>query len=222
MLEQIIMRKYMVLVFIITVFFYIESAFCLNDKTDPYPNITIPVYSGAYKVHLFKNRGKKVKTVNYYVRSNYPSYQLLEFYNNKLKKVGFKIKEEERPKWESFVDGTINGNPEVRQLIAIWENRENRIEALLALRFKQTDKGWDDTLNVKFQLQPLFDMTKLKDFIKELKSTGDEAYNNFMNLLDKYRGEDGEVDIDKAISENKSNTNLLKYKKILEDMRMGP
>jgi hypothetical protein len=215
------MRKFMVLVFIIAVFFYIESAFCLNDKTDPYPNISIPVYSGAYEVHLFKDREKKVKSIDYYVRSNYPSHQLLEFYKNKLKKFGLKIKKEEPPKWECFVDAAIKGSPKVRQLVAIWVNRKNRIEAILALRFKQTDKGWDNILNVKFQLQPLFDMTKLKDFIKELKSTGDKAYNDFMNLLDKYRGEDGEVDIDKAISQNKGNKNLLKYKKILEDMRAG-
>jgi hypothetical protein len=36
-----------------------------------------------------------------------------------------------------------------------------------------------------------------------------------MELLDKYRGEDGEIDIDRAITENQKNRYLLKFKEII-------
>jgi hypothetical protein len=36
-----------------------------------------------------------------------------------------------------------------------------------------------------------------------------------MELLDKYRGEDGEIDIDRAIAENQKNRYLLKFKEII-------
>ncbi|MFC1812366.1 hypothetical protein ACFL03_06705 [Thermodesulfobacteriota bacterium] len=213
-------RKYIVILFCIIGF--LACAISNSESnTDPYPNIIIPILKSGYDVKEFIDKSKSIKSVNYFVESEYPATEVLKFYDEQLKKTGWVRSSRNGfggKKWECFFDGTIKGDPQVRQLLALWVNKSLKIEAFLALRYLKLEKDWGNELHVQCQVQPLIDKSKLENFLKQLKKT--KQYSNFMTLLDSYRISNGEVNIDKAISEHPENTYLKEYKKIVEEVSL--
>jgi hypothetical protein len=209
------MFKHFLIITIILIFLPCGIGCCSSLEVDPYPDIEIPVFAGARNLKIFRNKEKAINSVDYYISIDYPANQVLEFYTAKLERAGFKRKANARAGWECFVDGTINEGVKIRQMIVIWNNDNRQIEAFLALIYQQTDNEWKGILNVRFQFQPLSKSAAYDSLIKELQAAGNETYNIFMELLDRYRGEDGEIDIDKAIAENPKNRFLLKVKEII-------
>jgi hypothetical protein len=187
-----------------------------NSEVDPYPNIEIPMLQGSYKVKMFVNQPKGTKSLNYFIKTAYPANEVLQFYELKLKEAGFlpSLAKQKR-QWESFIDDTNKGNT-VRQLLASWINPNLKAEAFLALRYTEVGKKWTNELHIICQIQPIFDRKRLENFITRLRDT--KQYEKFMKLLDSYRMPDGEVNIDRAITENPQNYDLREYKKIVDGM----
>jgi len=186
-------------------------------EPDPFPAIKIPVVPGARQIAKIHGSPKGAKSINYYIQVEYPANSVFNFYNSKFKKLGWKASSDNKQsKWECFIDGTLKGNPKVRQLLAQWTNSEFRAEAILALRYMKIGKKWGNKLHVLCQIQPLIDKITIEQFIRKLKASGE--YVKFMELIDLYRKSDGSVDIERAISENPNNKNLKEYKRIIAEM----
>lgn len=130
-------------------------------------NFKIPVYIGAQKIKHYSRANGSLMGVSYNVKLPYDTKLVLDFYDEKMKEIGFKPFVEEYYKyadrsWQNFTDGTIKGDPEVAQLLASWVDEKNTQRANLALRYfwyidqNQRTKflGPNDDLNVDFQIMP--------------------------------------------------------------------
>lgn len=187
------------------------------SEEDPYPSIEIPVLPDSYHITRIFDHPPKTKSLNYFLRTQYPADEVLEFYDSKFKEIGYVASSNKfKRQWEFFIDGTIEEEPRVRQLLALWINPALKVEAFLALRYVKDVKSWGNELHVLCQIQPLIDTTRLEEFLRQLHESNKQA--QFMKLIDSYRMSDGEVDIDKAVSENPDNDCLNKYKKIIDEM----
>jgi len=117
--------------------------------------------------------------------------------------------------WDCFTDDTVEGNPQVRQLLALWINPKLRTEAFLALRYVKIGDKWGDELFVVCQIQPEIDTTRLEKFFRKLEEL--KQYQEFMRLINSYRMPNGEVDIEKAVRENPNNELLKEYQKVIRE-----
>lgn len=194
----------------------LSSMSIANSRVDPYPNIEIPILPGSYEIRKIVDQPQGTKSLNYLVHTAYPANEVLKFYESRLKKAGFVPSlARQKQQWESFIDDTRGGN-KVRQLLASWVNPHLKAEAFLALRYTEIGNTWTDELHIICQIQPIFDRKRLDNFVRRLRDTN--QYEKFMKLLDSYRMPDGEVNIDRAITENPQNYDLREYKKIVDGM----
>jgi len=110
-------------------------------------NFEIPLYENAKNVDFFANNGGLVKGVSYNVSIYYPAQELISFYQNKMKALGFThFKEEnsnpEGHKWGFYNDGTIKDSPDVAHLNISWVDERKR--AILILKYfwyEKSDSG---------------------------------------------------------------------------------
>ncbi len=207
---------------IICIFFGFAINILLTGKVisndEPFPSFNLPVMDGNYNYTKASDKSRSLKSISYLLRTGYPANQVLEFYESKLTKLGYisSIKKYKR-KWECFIDGTIDGGPKVRQLLALWVNPKLNVEAFLALRYIKVEKKWTDELHVSFQIQPSIQTKALEIFFSKLAESNKTA--EFMRLIGSYRKSNGEVDIEKAINENPNDELLKEYERIIEDMK---
>jgi hypothetical protein len=200
---------------IATIFFFKAVS---HSQVDLHPNIEIPVMKNGYKVKRFLDYPKGTKSLNYYVKADYPADKVLRFYELKFKEMGWIVSiQKAKRQWECFVDDTIKGEPQVRQFVALWINPELKKEAFLVLKYVKVGDKWNNELHVICQIQPLIDRTRLESFMKQLDESG--HLRKFMELINSYRMANGEVDIEKAIKENPDNDYLKEYKKIVSEMK---
>ncbi len=206
---------------IVTSLYLIASLFSFGNtvysQTDPYPNIEIPIMEGSYKVRRFYDRPKGTKSLNYYIKAEYPADKVLQFYDSEFKANGWIPSKKEKRQWECFVDSTMEGEPQVKQLLSLWTNQKLEKEAFLALKYVKVEDKWNNALHVICQIQPLSARTKLDVFIKKLDESGN--LGKFMEMINSFRMANGEVDINKAIKENPNNKYLKEYKQIVSEMK---
>ena len=206
---------------IVISFFLIAIIFSFGDtifsQPDPYPNIEIPIMEGSYNVRRFINRPKGTKSLNYYIKAEYPADKVLQFYDSEFKANGWIPSNKEKKQWEYFVDSTMKDEPKVKQLLSFWTNQKLQKKAFLALKYVKVDDKWSNELHVICQIQPLSDRTKLYFFIKKLDESGN--LGEFMEMINFYRMANGDVDINKAIKENPNNKYLKEYKKIVSELK---
>ena len=187
-----------------------------NEK--PFPSFNMPVMNGSYNYTKASDKSRGLNSIKYLLQTEYPANEVLEFYDSKLTKIGFVSSNHKyKRKWECFIDGTIDGNPKVRQLLALWVNPKLDVEAFLALRYIKVKKTWTDELHISFQIQPSIPTKALEVFLNKIAESNKTA--DFMKLIDSYRQSNGEVDIEKAINENPNDHLLKEYKRIIEDMK---
>ncbi|MBI5189572.1 MAG: hypothetical protein HZA22_02695 [Nitrospirae bacterium] len=131
--------------------------------------LNLPVYDFAQNVKFY-NHEDVVRGVSYKVRLPYGpdvTTDILEFYDSKMQQLGYKPFVEDYYKyadrtWGSFIDGTIEGEPDVEQLKASWVDAKRTTRANLNLKYywyvdhKQSTivHGFNDDLNVDFQIMP--------------------------------------------------------------------
>lgn len=189
-------------------------------EVDPYPDIEIPIISNGYNIGKFVNSPKGTKSVNYFVKVEYPATNILEFYDSRFKEMGWVPASKDnfgKRNWECFIDDTVDGSPKVKQLLALWTDSKVENEVLLALRYRMfPGDSWNDELWIGCQIQPVINFKEIKHFIEDLKESGN--YIKFMELLEKYRLDDGSIDFNKAVEENKDNKNLLDYYGLIKEI----
>ena len=208
-------------IIIVTSLFLIVNIFSFGNttysQTDPYPNIEIPIMEGSYKVRKYFDRPKGSKSLNYYIKAEYPADKVLQFYDSEFIANGWIPSNTIKRQWECFFDSTMEGEPQVKQLLSLWTNKKFEKQAFLALKYVKIEDKWSNELHVICQIQPLSDRTKLDMFIKRLDESGN--LGNFMEMISSYRLANGKVDINKAIKENPNNKYLKEYKKIVSEMK---
>ena len=206
-------------VILFVILFYLGIGNKAVAEEDPYPMFEIPVIADAYNIKTFVDNPKGTKSTNYFVKIKYPAQEVLEFYNMQFKELGF-IQASNgifgKREWDCFIDGTENKDLEIRQLLASWISPKLNAEATLALIYEKKDSAWGDELRILCQMHPVIDTEGLERFFEKLKSSS--QYVNFMELLDVYRMPTGEINIEKAISENPTNNYLKEYKSIIDEI----
>lgn len=164
-------RNYGLLCFSIAI-----TVFCLScrgekeiDHTLSSNNSAFPIYFGGKNVKNYTFSNGLTEGVSYEVRLPYPGSgaELLEFYDKKMKQMGFESYVEEyyakgNREWHKFVDGTIKGEPEVAQLNASWADKKRTKRANLVLKYSWYIENKtppyiippNDKLAVDFQIMP--------------------------------------------------------------------
>jgi hypothetical protein len=100
-------------------------------------------YPKSYDAKTYQNRADNIRNVLYKVRLSFPSKEVLQFYDDKLKDIGWvtfvepAYREGDR-KWRNFIDGTVEGHPLVHQLLATWANKDKSRMIVFALRYYST------------------------------------------------------------------------------------
>lgn len=196
-------------------------SFAENMSGEPYPQIEIPIYSGAKDVNYFVDLNLQLKSKSYVIEVAYPATEVINFYNRKLKELGFNEFLEDpvaKAKWISFQDGTKKGHPFIRQFAKFWVDQEKRIEILLVLRYETAmPKKWDNKLSVVCQVAPFVERKEIDEFFEKLEKEGKSEY--FFKLLEKYSTADQNVDFERAIRENPNNQYLKEYRDLIERVK---
>lgn len=98
-------------------------------------------YPKSYDAKTYQSITEDVRNVRYKVRLSFPSTEVLDFYDKRLKHMGWIpfIQPAYRAReWGHFIDGTVKGTPLVHQLLATWMNRDKSRMILLALTYYST------------------------------------------------------------------------------------
>ena len=127
-----------------------------SAETDPYPTFMLPIYKGGYNLQKFFDTSKKTKSIRYYVLTEQPPTDVLEFYdaffNGSDWYPSFEICQRN---WEDLGKETETARPFSRQLFASWEHPELNLKAELWLTYEMTAKGTQNEVRVKCRLQPM-------------------------------------------------------------------
>jgi len=196
----------------IGLFILIFASNCLPVFGSQLPKIiNISVPPNAYELVYNYNEKKNVKFLSYKIAVDYPAKEIIDFYNSEFISKDWKITSSNGNTWESFIDSTIKGNPMVSQFSVSYINVPIHAKAMLVLKYLSIN---NNELYVTCQIQPLIYEIESNRFIKRLEDMGE--FTKFMNLLNKYRNVNGDIDTEKAINENKNNELLKEYNKIIE------
>lgn len=127
----------------------------------------ISFYIGAQQTKYYSRNNGLIEGVFYHVRLPYNTKEVLEYYDQKLRKEGYKPYVEEYyqhgdREWFIFTDETKKGKPEVAQLTASWIDPTGTKRAELLLRYywyvdrskSEVILGANDDMNVDFQIMP--------------------------------------------------------------------
>ncbi|MEW6296089.1 MAG: hypothetical protein AB1467_07445 [Candidatus Diapherotrites archaeon] len=106
-------------------------------------------YPQSYDVKTYQDI-PNVRDVKYKVRLPFPSKEVLLFYDNKLKDIGWlpfvqpNYPKNDR-KWWQFVDFRIEGKPLVHQLTAYWVNKDRTKLVFLVIKYysRYLNKQWN-------------------------------------------------------------------------------
>lgn len=195
-----------------------KIAYCTSP--DYYPLVKIPVMANGYNVKKVYGNPKYTKSLNYFLETEYPAETVISFYNSRFKADGWEIsKEKFKGEWQSFIDDTIKGSPEVRQRLSLWIKPDLELEAFLALRYEMQNNDWSD-LQVLCQIQPNIDYSTLERFLERLQKEKGDIYPRFMEQLDSIFESNGDVDEKKfnhvLITNKDLAPYLIEYKKMVD------
>lgn len=152
---------------IIMSFVFVSVADCQENAkvTEEFKRVSF--YVGAQQTKYYMYNDGSTEGVSYHVRLPYATKEVLEFYDKKLGKEGYKPYVEEYyayadRKWRTFIDGTEKSEPYVAQLRASWIDQTGKKRANLNLRYywyvdsskSEVILGANDDMNVDFQIMP--------------------------------------------------------------------
>ena len=128
-----------------------------STETDPYSTVIIPIYKGGHNFHKFFDATTETKSIRYYVQTDYPPTDVLEFYDAFFNGSGWHPSFEIcQRNWEDLIiKETGTAGSFLRQLFASWEHSELNLKAELWITYEMTDKGPQNEVSVKCQLRPI-------------------------------------------------------------------
>lgn len=208
------MKIKLIILNIIILLFFVLCGTQENEFTDHFPGIEIPVMNGYYKLERVFDRPKYTKSLNYYIKVEYPAENVIEFYRSEFEKRGWKPD-------DFFTNQWMEVNTGIKQRSGSWINPELDLEIFLVLRYDIRDGKWDE-LQVICQIQPDVDHSKLMEFIDNFGKSNPDDYVKFIDLINKIPVKSWKLDIDKFNDVVKNNKTLepylFEYKKIANDI----
>ena len=76
--------------FVVAVCFHLTTGMAAGPQENPYSEIVLPVYQGAYDIKNTANRKEGTKTLTYKIQNRYPAAEVVEFYDAALNAGGWK------------------------------------------------------------------------------------------------------------------------------------
>ena len=136
-MEMIEMLKKILLLFCTVVFTFGAKVPLSANDSEAY--IIGLRYPESYDAKTYQD-GPDIRYVKYKVRLSFPSKEVVQFYDNKLKAIGWvPLVEPNYPEsdrtWQQFIDSTVEGDPIVHQLVAQWVNKDNKRMAGLCITY---------------------------------------------------------------------------------------
>lgn len=96
-------------------------------------------YPKSYDARTFQ-LGPECRNITYKIRLPFPSQEVVQFYDHKLKAIGWvpfiepNYPESNRT-WQHFIDDTLEGHPLINHLLAEWVNKDKNKVVSLGIRY---------------------------------------------------------------------------------------
>jgi hypothetical protein len=189
---------------------------CSDNKNDPFPEFTIPIYKGASEISTGFDTAAYGKHIRFLVDETFPASGVRKFYEGFLSKSGFsELKNypgadrtwvrynNQSLKWDRVADA-----PPARNCRA-WVDSHETIVFKLKLNYEVEDK-----LSVTCFLHPYTSENHFDRFEKWLAQTDKEKA--FAEFVTKYSRSSQKVDIERALKENPDNELIRKFAAAVE------
>jgi len=138
-----------------------------DGKVNEYDSLYIPIYNGAEGIEMVFRKRHLIKGARYNLVMQFPAKDIIDFYNAEMRNIKFQPYPSNNERdilknWNTYVDGTIEGAPDVTQFSKSWVNSEKTKRANLILQYYWYEKEKTRVLNsatklkVAFSIQPYY------------------------------------------------------------------
>lgn len=126
-----------------------------SSEADPFSVTEIPIYRNAYNVEKHVDLAAKSEFLAYYVRTENPAAEIIEFYDAYFNGIGWKSSFEICQRhWDETTVKDVHGKLRSKQLFTAWQSPETGQKASLWLISRRDFKNHPNELLVKFQIKP--------------------------------------------------------------------
>ena len=144
------MKKILLCIIAIFILAILYSASIYSKEENENDMILSLLYPGAYNIYNHTFKKTNVIQIQYLVKLPYPSLDVLNFYDNELKKKGWKEHTtayfDNTQDWISVWDGTIKGEPLTHRLDSYWVNKSQNKIVVLMLEYRSYNLGKKEIL----------------------------------------------------------------------------
>lgn len=200
-----------------------SSIFFVQASDKEIFSITIPKYQNGYNVDTHEDLERKIKSISYYLRIDYPAKDVIDFYSAKMRQLNYLPLENENIEpgiWVSYEDNTDQKLLKIKQYYQSWISEDKKNKGTLVLIYESDYREINKSeLLVTFQLMPFYETSNIDKFFDELEKKGN--FEEFMNLLKRYSLDNGNIDFKKAIKENPNNIDLQIYRDLIKESSFG-
>jgi hypothetical protein len=164
---------FLIIIFVVASYLLLGA----KEKKNPLPNIEIPIYMNAYEINKYVNNQIGRKEIFYKINIKFPAREVILFYENKFRKMGFFPYSEDgygNRRWENFNLKTGNWESTTQipaRYIATWVDTKRKIRIVLFLRYEYdaTNRDWKNKLLVNCSVQEFFEFKDMDTFNEEPK-----------------------------------------------------
>ena len=118
----------------------------------------IPIYPKGYHIEKHVDPATKSTRLTYYVRTDQPAAEVIEFYDAFFNGIGWKSSFEICQRhWDESAVKDKYGKLQAQQLFTSWQSPEAALKISLWLINKLHSKGRPDEVLVKFKIEPSAD-----------------------------------------------------------------
>jgi hypothetical protein len=146
----------------------------LDIEVEEYKKLQLTVFPNAKNIEENFYKKYLVKSVNYDLEMFYPAGKVISFYDTEMKNKNYKpypkeYSEDINQYWNTYVDATIKGEPDVTSFTKSWVNHDRTRRATIVLKYYWYEKKKVRILNQKkelkvwFRIQPFYTDPSLKD-----------------------------------------------------------
>jgi len=126
-----------------------------SSEADPFLADKIPIYQKGYHVEKHVDPATKSELLTYYVRTDQPAADVIEFYDAYFNGIGWKSSFEICQRhWDETAVKDKYGKLQAQQLFTSWQSPEADLKVSLWLINKLYSKGRPDEVLVKFRIEP--------------------------------------------------------------------
>jgi len=182
------------------------------DK-DPYPDFSFPLLSNALEVKTYWDLDIYGKDTRYLITETIAPESIFNFYKNEFKPFGFTVNSEaafpniDSSEGEYFKDGNWLKPP--ASYVMGWQNKEETMVIKVSILYQSNGVS-----KIICFIHPFSNLTELYELEKTLEEKG--QINEMYEIVNKYKKENGNFDIEKAKKEEPKSELFLSITKAIE------